>query len=150
MNNGIKARLLDILSVIGIDPTYLTESSGKWLVLVKKSQKNQPRRAIDNVINETLFPDSQTKRLGKLNRHIIKASFVTYTAALHKKSTLFAIQFLQPPQNTHKHHIRGSCDIENEASFPVIEHTKKKPSPKQKYIPTKYQLSHQSQTMILL
>ena len=56
--NGIKTRLLAIPSVIGIEPTYLTDTTGKWLILVKKSQKDQTRRAIDTVINDTLFPDS--------------------------------------------------------------------------------------------
>ena len=36
-NYGIKKRLLAISSVIGIEPTYLIEFSGKWLVLVQTS-----------------------------------------------------------------------------------------------------------------
>ena len=51
MKAGIKTRLLEIPSVIGLEPPYLTEYSGKWLVLVKKTQKYQTRRAIDTVIN---------------------------------------------------------------------------------------------------
>ena len=50
----------------------------------KKSQKDQSRRAIDIVINETLFPESQTERPGRSNRHNINASLVTYAAALQK------------------------------------------------------------------
>ena len=40
IRNGIKTHLLAILSVIGIEPTYLTESSGKRLILVKKKHKH--------------------------------------------------------------------------------------------------------------
>ena len=87
MKSGIKTRLLEIQSVIGLEHMYLTESSGKWLVLVKKIQKDQARRAIDTVINETLFPDSQTEKLGRSNRHNIKSSIVTYAASLQKEST---------------------------------------------------------------
>ena len=36
-NYGIKKRLLAISSVINIEPTYLIEFSGKWLVLVQTS-----------------------------------------------------------------------------------------------------------------
>ena len=36
MNSGIKNRLLEIPTVIGLKPTYLTESSEKWLVVVRK------------------------------------------------------------------------------------------------------------------
>ena len=126
--NGIKKRLLDIPSVIAIEPTYLTETSGKWLILVKKSQKDQARRAIDTVISETLFPDSQTERPGRSNRHNINDSLVSYAAALQKESTPSTIQFLQPPQNAYKRHIRASYDIENDTSFPTIENKKKKHS----------------------
>ena len=67
----LKKRLLAIPPVIGIKPTYLTESSGKWLVSIKKITKDQVRREIDTVINETLFPVSQTERPGRSNRHNI-------------------------------------------------------------------------------
>ena len=39
MKTGIKTRLLKIQSRIRLEPTYLTESSRKWLVLVKKYGK---------------------------------------------------------------------------------------------------------------
>ena len=125
-NNGIKTRLLAIPSVIDIEPTFLTETTGKWLVLVKKAQKDQSRRAIDIVINETLFPESQTERPGRSNRHNINAFLDTYAAALQKESTPSTIKSLQPPHNTYKRHIRASYDIENGAAFPVIDNKKKK------------------------
>ena len=92
---------------------YLRESSGKWLVLVKKSRKYQVRNVIDIVINEKLFPDSQIERAGRSNRHNINSSLVTYAASLQKESTPFTIQFLQPPQNAYKRQIPASYDIEN-------------------------------------
>ena len=114
-NNGIKKYLLAIPSVIGIELTYLTKSSEKWLVLAKKSQKYQARRAIGIVINEMFFLDSQTERLVRSNIHNINSSLVTYAAALQKESTPSTIKFLQPPQNTYTRQIRGSYDIENGA-----------------------------------
>ena len=108
------------------ESTYLTESSGKWLVLVKKSQKYQARKEIGIVINETLSPDSQTERPGRSNIHNINSSPVTYAASLQKESTPSTIQFFQPPQNAYKRQIRASYDIENGASFPVIHNPKKK------------------------
>ena len=73
MNSGIKNRL---------EPTYLTKSSGKWLVVVKKTQKDQTQRAIYTVINETLFPYSQVERSGRSNKHNINFSLVTNTASI--------------------------------------------------------------------
>ena len=93
---------------------------------MKKAQKDQARRAIDTVINEILLPDSQTERPGRSNRHNINASLVSYAAALQKESTPSIIQFLQPPQNDYKRHIRASYDIENTKSFLNIENKKKK------------------------
>ena len=125
-NNEVKTRLLAIPSVIIIEPTCLTESSGKWLVLVQKSKIDQTRKATDIVINETLFYDSKTEIPGRSNRYNINSSLVTYAAALQKESTSSTIQLLQPPQNAYKRHIRVSYDIENRASFPVIGNKKKK------------------------
>ena len=127
-NNGIKTRILAIPSVVGIEPTYLTETTGKWLVIVKEAQKDQSRRAIDIVINEKLFPESQTERPERSNRHKINASLVAYAAALEKESPTSTIQFLRPPQNAYKRHIRASYDIDNETSFPDINNKKKKHS----------------------
>ena len=128
-NNEVKTRLLAIPSVIIIEPTCLTESFGKWLVLVQKSKIDQTRKATDIVINETLFYDSKTEIPGRSNRYNINSSLVTYAAALQKESTSSTIQLLQPPQNAYKSHIRVSYDIENGASFPVIDNKKKKNSP---------------------
>ena len=73
MNSGLKDRLLVIISVIGFEPTYLTTKSGKWLVIVKKSQKDQARREIDLVINNTIFPESQVAKPSRSNRHNINS-----------------------------------------------------------------------------
>ena len=58
MSFGLKYRLLAITSVIGVEPTYLTTKSGKWLVIVKNHKKNQARQEIDLVINNTILPES--------------------------------------------------------------------------------------------
>ena len=84
MNSGIQTRLLDISSVIGLEATYLIEFFGKWLVVVKKPQKDKTRRAMATVINETLFPEIQTERPGRLNIYNINYSLVNYTASLQK------------------------------------------------------------------
>ena len=125
MNAGIKIRLLNIPSIIGLKPTYLTEASGKWLVVVKKSQKDQTRRAIDTVISETLFPDYQTERLCRSNRDNINSSLVTYAAVLPGQFISSTIKFINLPHNVYTRHIRASYDIENEASFPIIYNKKK-------------------------
>ena len=131
MKSGIKTRLFEIPSVIGLEPTYLNKSFGKWLVVVTKAQKDQARRAIDTVINETLFPDYQTERPGRSNKYNINSSLVTYAAALQKESTYSTIQFIKPPHNAYKRPNRVSYDLDNDAFFPVIDNKKNKSSPKQ-------------------
>ena len=63
MNSGLNERLLAILSIIGIEPTYLTAKSGKWLVIVKKAKKDQARQEIDQIINDIIFPDLKWENL---------------------------------------------------------------------------------------
>ena len=82
IDSGLKDRLLAITSVIGLEPTYLITKSGKWLVIVKKSQKDQARQEIDLVINNTIFPESQVAKPGCSNRHNINSVLVSYAVAL--------------------------------------------------------------------
>ena len=39
MNSGLKERRISLPSVNGFEPTYLTEKSGKWLVVVESKKK---------------------------------------------------------------------------------------------------------------
>ena len=134
MNSGIEIRLLEIPSVIGLEPTCLTKSSAKWLLVVEKSEKGQARRAIDNVINETLFPDSQTERPGRSIKYNIHSSLVIYVATLQKDSTPSTIRFINSPQNSYKRPIRASYDIDNDAFFPVIDNKGKNHLPNNKHM----------------
>ena len=120
MNSGLKENLIAIPSVIGLEPTYFTEKSGKWLLLVKKSQKDNARIAIDQIINDTIFPDSQVTKPGRENRHNINASLVTYVDTFQKTNTPSTIQFHHPPQNTVKGNIRASYGINQLDSFPNL------------------------------
>ena len=53
----------------------------------KKARKDQTRQEIDQVINDTIFPDSQIDKPGQSNRHNINSVLVYYAAALHKEAT---------------------------------------------------------------
>lgn len=77
----------------------MTEASGKRLVVVKKAQKDQTKKAIDTMISDTLFPDFQTEKTGRSNGHNINYSLVTNVAALQKEFTHSTIKLLNPPQN---------------------------------------------------
>ena len=126
MQSGLKDRLLAITSVIGLEPTCLTTKSGKWLVIVKKSRKDQARQEIDQVINDTIFSDSQINKPGRSNRHNINSVIVSYAAALQKEATPTTIQFNNLPQHTVKRHIRASYDVDNPKTFPTIGNKKEK------------------------
>ena len=74
MNSCLKECLLTITSVVSLEPTYFTAKSGKWLVIVKKVKKDQARQEIDQIINNTIFPDSQVEKTGRSNHHNITPS----------------------------------------------------------------------------
>ena len=118
------SQLISSLSLFAILP--ITKKSAKWLVIVKKSRKDQARQEIDQVINDTIFPDSQVDKPGRSNRHSINSVLVSYTAALQKEATPTTIQFHNPPQHTVKRHIRASYDVDNPNTFPAIGDKKKK------------------------
>ena len=90
-NSWLKERLLTLPSVIVLGPTYLTERSGKWLVVVKKSKKDQTRTDIDQIITDTIFPDSQVDKPGWSNCHNIKSVLVSCAAFLQKEAISRAI-----------------------------------------------------------
>ena len=94
----------------------------------KKARKNQTRQEIDQVINNTIFPDSQIDKLGRSNRHNINSVLVSCAVALQKEATPTTIQFHNPPQYTVKRHIRASYDLDNPNTFPTIGNKKGKTS----------------------
>ena len=94
----------------------------------KKARKDQTRQEIDQVINDTIFPDSQIDKPGQSNRHNINSVLVYYAAALHKEATPTTIYFHNPPQHTVKRHIRASYDVDNLTNFPTIGNKKGKTS----------------------
>ena len=130
MDSGLKERLLSLPSVIGLELNYLIGKSGKWLVVVKSSQKEQARNNIDQIINDTIFLESQVETAGRFNRHNINSVLVTYTAALQKKATPTTIHFQNPPQYAVKRHIRVSYDLGFKDAFPTTGNKIVKPSKK--------------------
>lgn len=117
MNSGLKERLLAITSVIGLEPTYLTAKSGKWLVIVKKVKTYQARQEIYQIINDIIFSDSQIEKPGRSNRHNINSVLVSYTAALQKEATPTTIQLHNPPQHAVKRYIRASLSFHTSYVF---------------------------------
>ena len=53
---GLKDKLEHLPSIINIEKIYLSSTSGKWLVITTKKQKEQARHDIDNLINNTRLP----------------------------------------------------------------------------------------------
>ena len=105
MNTGLKKQIIAIPFVSGLEPAHLTEKSGKLLLLVNKSQKDNTRTAIDQIINDIIFPDSKIERPSRANRHNINTPLVTYAADLQKANTTSTIQFHNPSQNAVKRNI---------------------------------------------
>ena len=70
---------------------------GQMASISSKIKRDQARRAIDIVINESLFSDSKTERPGQSNRHNINSSFITYAAALQNNPHF-------PQFNSYNHH----------------------------------------------
>ena len=87
MHSGLKYRILAITLVIGLEPTYLTTKSEKWLVMVKKAKQDQARQKIDPIINDTIFPDSQVEKSGRSNHHNINSVLVSYTVSFQIEVT---------------------------------------------------------------
>ena len=86
----------------------------------KKSKKDQARQEIDQIINDTIFPDSQIEKPGRSNHHNINSVLVSYAAALQKEATPTTIQFHNSPQHVVKRHIRASYNVDIINVFPAI------------------------------
>ena len=93
---------------------------------IQKIKKSQAKQEIDQVINDTIFPDSQVDKPGRSNRHNINSVLVSYAAALQKEAIPTTIQFHNPPQHTVKRHIRVSYYVDNPNTFPAIGNKKGK------------------------
>ena len=132
MNSWLKEHLLVLSSVIDLEPTYHTTKLGKWLDIVKKAKKDQTRTDIDQIINDTIFPDSRTEQPSRSNRHNINYVLVSYAVALQKETTPTTIQSHNLQQHAVKRHIQASYDIDNINTFSDIGNKKGKISQRNK------------------
>ena len=53
----------------------------------KKYKQDQARTDIDQIINNTIFPDSQIKKIVRSDRHNINSVLISYNVVLQKEST---------------------------------------------------------------
>ena len=119
MYSGLKDKLENLPSVTNIENTYLSSTSGKWLVITTKKQKEQARHDTDNIINNTTFLNS-IERSGRSNRYSIDTALVSYTAALQKESTPRDQQYHHAPKNAFKRNFNVSYDVEDERVLPTL------------------------------
>ena len=126
MNSCLKECLLAITSAISLEPTYFTAKSGKWLVIVKKTKKDQARQEIDQIINDTIFPNSQVEKPGRSNHNNINSVLVSYAEARQKEAITTTIQFHNSPQYAIKRNIQASYNVDNINVFPAIGNKKGK------------------------
>ena len=96
------------------------------LLLVKKFQKDNTRTVIDQIINDTIFPESQVDKPGRANRYNINISLAIYVASPQQANVPTSIQFHNPPQNIVKHNIRASYNIDKIDTFFNLENKKTK------------------------
>ena len=62
MHNGMNTSLLTLSSILGIETTYLSLTSGKWFVLVSKKQKEKSRLETDAAINNKTFSTEKNEK----------------------------------------------------------------------------------------
>ena len=120
---GLKYKLENIPSITNIEKTYLSSTSGKWLVITTKKQKEQARHEIDNLINNTTFSPS-TERHGRSNRYNINTVLVSYATSLQKESTPREQQYNHEPNHVFKRNVNVSYDVEDERVFPTLNNKK--------------------------
>ena len=59
MYSGLKEILENLPFITNTKKTYMSSTSGKWLVITTKKQKEQARHDIDDPINNKTFPLAQ-------------------------------------------------------------------------------------------
>ena len=146
MYSGLKNKLENLPSITNIEQTYLSFTSGKWLVITTKKQKEQARHNIDNLINNTTFPPS-IERPGRSNHYNINTSLVSYAATLQKESTTREQQYHHAPKYAFKQYVDISYNVEDERLFPTLK--KKLKFPPMTLHLMLHLLHHLSQTMII-
>ena len=111
IHSEFKEQSINLPSITNVEHIYLSSTSGKYLALITKARKDQVRKDIDNIINETSFSHG-VECPGRSNRYNINTALISYTVAQQKEST---------PSNVHYHHVPSHTFKRNKTYFTMLK-----------------------------
>ena len=109
----------------GFEPTFLSDTRGKWLLVTTKSMKARAQASFDDILRDcsilmnTLYPP---ERVSKANNN---TDIISYAAMLTKDSTPYDLKKNLPPKSSLKRNFTISYNVNATDDLPNIPNIKR-------------------------
>ena len=113
-------------SIKGFEPTFLSDTRGKWLLVTTKSMKSRAQASFDDILKKLSIPMNTSNPPGRVSKANNNTDMISYAAMLTKDTTPYDLNKNLPPKSSLKRNFTISYDIDATNDFPNIPNTPKK------------------------
>ena len=122
----------------GFEPTFLSDTRRKWILVTTKLMKPRVQASFDEILTQYSIPMNTLHPPGRVSKHINNTDMMSYATMLTQDTTLYDLNKNIPPKSSLKRNFSVSYDINATIDFPNISNTKKnKKIPNTKYTNTR-------------
>ena len=113
-------------SIKGFEPTFLTDTRGKWLLVTTKAMKSRAQASFDEILTDCSIPMNTSNPPGRVSQANNNTDMISYSEMLKKDTTPYDLNKNLPPKTSLKRNFTVSYDINANNEFPNIPNTPKK------------------------
>ena len=113
-------------SIKGFEPTFLSDTRGKWLLVTTKSMKPRAQASFDDILKDCSIPMNTLNPPGRVSKANNNTDMISYAAMLTKDTSPYDLNKNLPPKTSLKRNFTISYDINATNDFPNIPNTQKK------------------------
>ena len=124
MYSEIIPKCRKIGSIKGFEPTFLSDTRGKWLLVTTKSMKARAQASFDDILRDCSIPINILHPPGRVSKAKNNTNMISYAAMLTKDSTPYHLNKTLPPKSSLKRNFIISYDVNATDDFPNIPNTK--------------------------
>ena len=109
----------------GFEPTFLSDTRRKWILVTTKLMKPRVQASFDEILTQYSIPMNTLHPPGRVSKHINNTDMMSYATMLTQDTTLYDLKKNIPPKSSLKRNFTVSYDINATIDFPNISNTKK-------------------------
>ena len=109
----------------GLEPTFLSDTRRKWILVTTKLMKPRAQASFDESLIQYSIPMNTLHPPGRVSKHINNTDMMSYAAMLTQETTIYDLNKNIPLKSSLKRNFTVSYDINATNDFSNISNTKK-------------------------